>query len=121
MQATLDGPDGWEKYWTPQGSSRPQRIRRQQGGGGIMMRAGILGNKLVGPFRVPEGVNITSANYISFLEINLVSWLKRQPAALKKKIVFMHDNVPSHAAKATSDFLKTLKFIDDKLIVWPSI
>lgn len=121
MRATLDGPDGWAKSWTAHGSSRPQRIRRQQGGGGVMMWAGILGDRLVGPFRVPEGVKITSANYISFLKNNFVPWLKRQPAALKKKIIFMHDNAPSHAATATRSYLETLKFSDDKLMVWPSL
>ena len=60
MRATFDGPDGWAKPWTPQGSSRPQRIYRQQGGGSVFMWAGILENILVVPFQVPEGVKITS-------------------------------------------------------------
>ena len=35
-RATLDGPDGRSKDWVANGSSRPIRVRRQQGGGGIM-------------------------------------------------------------------------------------
>ena len=47
-RATLDGPDGW----IIEGKS----LRRQQR---VMFWAGIVGDKLIGPFRVPEGVNWT--------------------------------------------------------------
>ena len=51
-RATLDSPDGWRRGWFCKEGPRPQRIRRQQGGGGVMFWAGIIGNELVGPFRV---------------------------------------------------------------------
>lgn len=101
MRATLDGPDGWSKTWVPRGSSRPQRMRRQQGGGGVMMWAGIIGNEILGPFRIADGVKINSVNYITFLKEKFVPWYKRKTPALKRKIIFMHDNAPSHSAKAT--------------------
>ena len=49
--------------------NRPIRVRRQQGEGDIVFWAGIIGNKLVGPWKVPEGVKITSVAYVNcFLE-----------------------------------------------------
>ena len=44
-RATHDWPDGWSKGWVANGSNRPIRVRRQQGGGGIMFWAGIIGIK----------------------------------------------------------------------------
>ena len=42
MRVTLDDPDGWSKRWVLHGQARDQRLRRQQGGGGIMVWAEIL-------------------------------------------------------------------------------
>ena len=36
MHATPDEPDGWSKVWAHEQASRPQHLRRQQDGGGIM-------------------------------------------------------------------------------------
>ena len=55
-----------EQDMGPQWALRPHRLRRQQGGGGVMLWAGIIGNELVGPFRVPDGVKLTAAAYIDF-------------------------------------------------------
>ena len=35
-RATLDGPDGWARGWVLNGRQSRNRMRRQQGGGGIM-------------------------------------------------------------------------------------
>ena len=44
-RASLDGPDGcWSKGWVFRGDQCPARIRRQQGGGGVMIWAGIAGD-----------------------------------------------------------------------------
>ena len=52
-RATLNGPDGWSKGWIFNDEFIPSRLRRQQGGGGVMFWAAIVGEKLIGPFRVP--------------------------------------------------------------------
>ena len=65
-RATLDGPDGWAKGWDFNGGDCPTRMRWQQGGGGVMIWGGIIGDALVGPFRVPEGVKLTSITYCEF-------------------------------------------------------
>ena len=60
-RATLDGPDGWAKGWVIICDQAPVRRRRQQGGGGVMIWAGIIGDELIGPVRVPQGVKLSSA------------------------------------------------------------
>lgn len=118
-RATLDGPDGWAKVWVPIGGSRPYRLRRQQGGGGVMFWAGIIGDELVGPFRVPEGVKINSKSYSAFLEENLSPWLDDLPLSRSRRLIFMHDNAPAHSAKATISYLTTLGFEGQTLMTWP--
>ena len=63
-----------------------------------MFWAGIIGNELVGPFRVPDGVKLTAVTYIDFLKQNVLPWFKKKPLSFKTKMVFMHDNAPSNAA-----------------------
>ena len=118
-RATLDGPDGWAKVWSPKGAALPYRVRRQQGGGGVMFWAGIMGDTLLGPFRVPEGVKLTSQAYIQFLDEHLSPWLYNLPLLRRRQLIFMHDNAPSHAAKATTSFLASLGIKDHTLMTWP--
>ena len=44
-----------------------------------MFWAGIIGNELVGPCRVPEGVKLNSRSYINFLDDYLSQWLDDLP------------------------------------------
>ena len=53
--------------WVIRGDQCPTRISRQQGGG-VMLWAGIVKDELVGPFRVQEGVKLTSHTYCQFLK-----------------------------------------------------
>ena len=48
----------------------------------MMIWAGIIGNELVGPFKVEDGVRIDSAGYTQFLQKNLMPWMKKKSAAL---------------------------------------
>ena len=66
-RATLDGPDGFCREWLHTETEIPCRLRRQQGDGGVMFWAGIMYNKIVGPFRVPERVKMGSNSYQFFL------------------------------------------------------
>ena len=43
-RATLDDSDGWRGGWVANCQKRHCRFRRQQGGGGVMIWAGIIGN-----------------------------------------------------------------------------
>ena len=69
-----------------------------------MIWGGIIGNAIIGPFRVPKGLKLSSATYCPFLKKSLEPWLDNLPLATLKKIIFMHDNALSHAAKATTQF-----------------
>ena len=59
---TLNGPISWVIHDRPV----PFRLRRQQGGGGVMCCARIVGDKLIGPFRVPDRVKLNSVPCIDF-------------------------------------------------------
>ncbi|EER03531.1 Transposable element Tc3 transposase, putative [Perkinsus marinus ATCC 50983] len=59
-RATLDGPDGWVRGWIMDRTACPSRSKRQQGGGGVMIWAGIIEGKVVGPVRVQQGVKMNS-------------------------------------------------------------
>lgn len=119
MRCTLDGPDGWSRGWICNERSTPFRLKRQQGGGGIMTWAGIIDGELVGPFRVEDGVKIDSASYCGFLSHTLLPWYRKQRAAKKKNMMLMQDNAPSHASKYSKTWLSKNGFRDDKIMDWP--
>ena len=79
----------------------------------------IIGDRLVGPIKVPEGVKVTSAAYCNLLSEFLVPWLDDIPLSLLRAFVFMHDNTPSDSARATQAFLATLRVQDEKFIIGP--
>ena len=59
---------------------------------------------LVGPLKVHEGVKMTSVAYVAFVNEHLESWFKSKHLPLKRKMIFMHDNAPSHAAETTGNY-----------------
>ncbi|KAI3363614.1 hypothetical protein L3Q82_001247 [Scortum barcoo] len=118
-RATLDGPDGWSSGWLVDGHHVPTRLRCQQGGGGVMFWAGIMGRELVGPFRVTEGVKMTSEKYVEFLTDHFLPWYKEKNRAFRNKIIFMHGNAPSQAARNTSASLAAMGIKGEKLMVLP--
>lgn len=115
----LDGPDNWSKGWVENNSSPPVKIKRQQGGGGIMIWAGIIDNELIGPVRIKEGVKINSISYCELLKNNFFPWIKSKNEDLSKRFIFMHDNAPSHASKHTKSFLEKNKIFGENLMIWP--
>lgn len=120
MRVTLDGPDGWARGWIMDGHNPPTRLRRQQGGGGLMVWAAIYHDQLIGPFKVPDGVKLNSKNYCDFLWDNFFKkWYNRKSKAFKKCMVFMQDNAPSHASKYTTAFLAEKGIKGDNLMIWP--
>lgn len=114
-RATLDGPDGW----VLKGRHSRNRMRRQQGGGGIMFWAGLLGNTIVGPFKVQRGVKMNSVNYCSFLTTNFLPWYERLSDEEKDALVFMQDNAPSHASRYSKSWFSDQGIDGSKLMIWP--
>ena len=47
-------------------TSVQQELDVKQGGGGVMLWAGIVEDEVVGPFRLEEGVKLTSQTYCQF-------------------------------------------------------
>ena len=84
-----------------------------------MIWAGIIGNELVAPFKVENGVKIDLARYTQFFEKNLMPWMKKKSTAFKKNMVFMLDNAPSHASKFTREWLEKKGIKEDHLMTWP--
>ena len=117
-RATLDGPDGWSRGWVIRGDQCPTRIRHQQRGGGVMLWAGIVGDELVSPFCVQEGFKLASHTYCQFLKSFLDPWLKEVPLSRVRNLIYMHDNAPSHAAKATTQYLESIDFKNKTTMIW---
>ncbi len=65
-RANLDGPDSWASGWVLNKQSVGTRMRRQQGGGGVMFWAGIIGDKVIGPYKVEQGVYLTPMAIVSY-------------------------------------------------------
>ncbi len=84
-----------------------------------MIWAGILGSEMVGPFRGPDSVKMTSARYVEFLTDHFLLWYRKKNHAFQNKMIFMQDNAPSHAAKNTIDSLIAMGLKREKIMVWP--
>ena len=120
-RATLDGPDSWMSGWLLNGVTPRSRIRRQQGSGCVMIWAEIINDSFVGPFAAPDdGVKMNAESYVEFLKQKFLPWCKKKRLALKRKIIFMHDNAPSHAARYTCDALSKFGFKDGRVMLWPA-
>ena len=83
------------------------------------MWAGIHSDKLIGPYKVDDGVKLTSQSYCEFLHKTFFKLYKSQSLSLKSKCVFMHDNAPSHAGNTTRQFLERKGISGKKLRMWP--
>lgn len=118
-RASLDGPDGFGRGWLQNGKALPTRLRRQQGGGGVMFWAAIHDNILIGPFRVPDGVKMNAAGYVQFLRDNFLPYYNHLNANRRTKTIFMHDNASSHASAYTKQFLEENGITGNKLMEWP--
>ena len=119
-RSTLDGPDGFSKGWVLNKLDIPVRLRRQQGDGGVMFWAAILGSKLIAPFKVPEGVKMSAFTYTEFQERNLIPKTHLLEPGLQDIFVFMDDNAPSHASLMARVFLRIHYLAGKRLTNWPA-
>ena len=108
----------FSRGWVLKKLDIPVRLRRQQGGGGVMFWAAILGAKLIGPFKVPDGVKTTAFTYTEFLEQNLIPEIHLLQPGLHDNFVFMHDNAPSHASLMARVFLRIHNLSGKHLMNW---
>ena len=119
-RATLDGHDGWRRGWYCKKGPRPHQIRRQQEGGGVMFWAAIIGNVLVVPFKVADGVKMTAKVCIHFLKEHLIPWQKNKKITFRKNMVFVHVNAPSHVARLTNEYLNSVFARNRKIMQCPA-
>ena len=119
-RATLDGPDGWASGWVRNEDEAQTRIRRQQGGGGVMIWAGIISDQLVGPVRVPEGVKVNSEAYCDLLEDAFMPWFEKLSPNKQKSLIFQQDNAPAHSSKYTMEWLRNKGLGSNQIMVWPT-
>ena len=123
-RATLDGPDDWMSGWLLNGETPQSKNRRRKGGRGggwsVIIWAGIIKDAIVGPFAVPDGVKMNAQSYAEFLKKNFLPWYKKQRLPLKRKMIFLHDNAPSHAARYTCDALSKFGFRNGRVMLWPA-
>jgi hypothetical protein len=100
---SLDGPDGLCSYVEYQATSifAPQRIKRQMGGGAVMILGAIssLGNLKI---KVVNG-NYTAAAYIDDLKTTFIPWCKRQFRG--KPWIWQQDNASIHTAAIVTEYL----------------
>ena len=64
--------------WVLNGATPQSRIRRQQGGGNVMIWAGIMNDAIVSPFAVPHGVKMNAQSYVEFLKKKFLSRYENQ-------------------------------------------
>ena len=79
---------------------------------------GIINSTLVGPFTVRKGVKMNLKNYVDFLQANFMQWFNNKSKTFKNKMIFMHDNAPSHATRVTSQFMKWQGRKGKRFMVW---
>ena len=66
-----------------EGHHVPARLQPEQGGGRVMFWAGIMGSELVGPFRVPGVVKMTSAKYAELITAHFLPWYTKKNRAFQ--------------------------------------
>ena len=85
-----------------------------------MIWAAIVNSEVIGPFKVDDGVKLNSENYCKLLDDTFFRWYKAKTRTFKRDCIFMQDNAPSHAAKATAQFLARKGFPENKIMSWPA-
>ena len=104
---SMDGPNNF-KSWC-QKNETSTRIRRQCGGGGLMVFGYVLSNGTVNIIKI-EGT-LTSAKYVEMIKTFISDIKEKFP-----DYIFMQDNARAHTAK------NTIKFFEEKsvkLLKWP--
>ena len=82
------------------------------GGGGVMFWAGIIDDRMIGPFIIEDGKKVNSENYQDFL---LENFFTKETSTNLKNMIFMQDK----QLKKTKAFLAERGFFGHKLMFWP--
>ena len=108
---SFDGPDNWFSWFDP--FDPPQRIKRQLGGGCVMVWGMTLPS---GEIQVQRLIGkVDSDVYIAMLKEKVVPYLNSKFG--QEKYLFQQDNCRVHVSKKTKNYLSSAKV---KTIDWPS-
>lgn len=69
----------------------------------VNLWAGVLGNQIIGPFRLPTRLN--SQNYLEFLRNEVDNFFDDIPLSRLPNIFYQHDGAPAHCGQAIKDWL----------------
>lgn len=72
----------------------------------INLWAGIVGNRLLGPFVLPQRLN--GEFYLQFLQNDLPVLLEDVPLLTRQNLWFMHDGAPPHYSLAVREYLNNV-------------
>ncbi len=108
---SFDGPDNWFSWYDP--FDPPLRIKRQLGGGSVMVWGMTLPSGEIYVKRLEGKVN--SDLYIAMLKASVVPYLNLRIG--QGKYVFQQDNCRVHVSKKTKEYLESAKITTMK---WPS-
>ena len=107
-------PDEWAPAWISNRHRAPLWVRHQQGGGGVLVWAGIIKDELVGPCWVGDELKINSQTFCQFLEDMFFKRCYRKKSSFKKTMIITQDNAPSRASKYSSAWLANKGLKDKK-------
>jgi DDE superfamily endonuclease/Tc3 transposase len=96
----LDGPDSFQGYWRDKRKRTPLFLRRQNGGGGIMVW-GAFSYEGLSTLAILEG-NQDSTKYIQTLCFHLLKFNERFHGGTA---IFQHDNASIHKSSMTTEWL----------------
>ncbi|KAJ0390769.1 hypothetical protein ATCC90586_011006 [Pythium insidiosum] len=108
----LDGPDGYKTYWHDLRLPRREYVKRQFGGGSIMVWAGIS-SKGKTSLVILEGTQ-ASSNYIWTLSENLLPFAHLHYGT---DFVFQQDNASIHTSNETKEFMAEQSI---EVMQWPA-
>lgn len=109
----LDGPDGFNYYWHDLRKEKIFSLKRNMGGGSVMVWAGIGHNGKSDIVFIDKRMN--AEDYRKLLGDHLDNIKK---TIGPKDLIFQQDNAPIHRAKANDKWFKDKKV---ELLEWPAL
>ena len=83
----------------------------------------LLGMSLLALFVYKKGLKTNTYltnTYCQFLKSFLEPWLEEIRLSRLRNPIYRHDNAPSHAAKATTQYLESIGLKNKTMMIWPS-
>lgn len=110
---TLDGPDGYQRYWHDKRNNETVSLHRNFKGGNLMVWAGFCYKSKTPICFITNKMNGTG--YIDLLDNVLLTYLDEFD---EPDVIFQQDNAPIHTAGLVLDWFKE-KNID--IMKWPAL